>query len=86
MQSDDLRTQLEVAVHGIGIALLPEPIVASAIRSGQLEVVLPGWAGVEHIIHLLYPRPKGMSPSVRSLIEYLSIHLPASIQERRVII
>lgn len=82
--SDDLRMQLESAIHGLGIALLPEPIVSAAIQRKQLDLVLRGWAGAEHVIHMLYPKPKGMLPSVRSLIDYLSIHLPASIQERSV--
>lgn len=82
--SNDLRLQLEAATHGIGIALLPEPIVAASIKSGLLVHVLPEWTAATHIIHLLYPSPRGMLPSVRSVIDYLMIHLPASIQERSV--
>jgi DNA-binding transcriptional LysR family regulator len=82
MMSDDLRLQLEAAVHGIGIALLPEPIVAAAVRRGELERVLSDWVGATHLIFLLYPKPRGMLPSVRSVIDYLAIHLPATIQER----
>jgi DNA-binding transcriptional LysR family regulator len=82
--SNDLRLQLESATHGIGIALLPEPIVAASIKSGLLVHVLPEWTATTHIIHLLYPGPRGMLPSVRSVIDYLMIHLPASIQERSV--
>ena len=84
LSSDDLRLQLEAAIHGIGVALLPEPIVAASIRNGILEVILPKWSAATHIIHLLYPPPRGMLPSVRSLIDYLAMHLPASLQERSV--
>ena len=84
LSSDDLRLQLEAAIHGMGIALLPEPIVSASIRHGALELVLAPWSGATHVIHLLYPPPRGMLPSVRSLIDYLTIHLPASIQERSV--
>lgn len=82
MMSDDLRLQVEAAVHGIGVALLPEPIVAASVRNGALARMLPEWAAAPHLIFLLYPKPRGMLPSVRSLIDYLTIHLPASIQER----
>lgn len=82
--TNDLRLLLESAIHGIGIALLPEPIVAAAIRTGLLTQVLPDWAATTHRIYLLYPSPRGMLPSVRSLIDYLLVHLPASIQERGV--
>ncbi|KDB08170.1 transcriptional regulator, LysR family [Burkholderia sp. lig30] len=84
LSSDDLRMQLEAAIHGIGVALLPEPIVSASVRSGALEVVLPQWSAAIHVVHLLYPPPRGMLPSVRSLIDYLSVYLPASIQERSV--
>lgn len=79
--ANDLRLLLEAAIHGIGIALLPEPIVATAIRTGLLTQVLPDWTTATHHIYLLYPSPRGMLPSVRSLIDYLLVHLPASIQE-----
>lgn len=82
MMSVDLRIQLELAIHGIGIALLPEPIVAAAVRSGTLERVLPKWAAATHLIFLLYPKPRGMLPSVRTLIDFLSTHLPGNIEER----
>ncbi|NBA93645.1 LysR substrate-binding domain-containing protein [Pseudomonas sp. R5(2019)] len=84
--SDDLRMQLEAAVNGLGVALLPEPIAAASVRAKVLEIVMPSWAGPTHLIHLLYPKPKGMLPSVRSLIDYLSEHLPQSIQERSITI
>lgn len=84
LSSDDLRLQLEAAIHGLGVALLPEPIVSGAVLSGMLEVVLPDWSATTHVIHLLYPPPRGMLPSVRSLIDYLVLHLPASIQQRSV--
>lgn len=82
--SGDLRLQLEACIHGIGIALIPEPIVSTALKKGQLVHVLPEWYGAEHIIHLMYPKPQGLLPSVRSLIDYLIIHLPASILEQSI--
>ena len=82
--ANDMRLLLEAAIHGVGIALLPEPIVAAAIRSGRLAQVLPDWTATTHRLYLLYPSPRGMLPSVRSLIDYLLVHLPASIQERSV--
>ncbi len=82
--SNDLRLLLEAAIHGIGVALLPEPIVAAGIRAGQLAQVLPDWTTTTHHIYLLYPSPRGMLPSVRSLIDYLLVHMPTSIQERSV--
>jgi DNA-binding transcriptional LysR family regulator len=78
--SDDLSMQLDSAVNGLGIAMLPEPIVIESVRTGALETILPSWAGPSHLIHLVYPKPKGMLPSVRSVIDYLSLHLPELIK------
>lgn len=83
--SNDLRLQLEAATSGMGIALLPEPIVSTSIRNGLLMHVLPDWSAATHIIYLLYHSPRGMLPSVRSLIDYLVLHLPTSIQDRSVV-
>ena len=82
--TDDLRMQLQAAVHGMGIALLPEPIISESVRRGMLEIVIPQWSAEAHVINLLYPPPRGMLPSVRSLIDYLTLHLPACIQERSI--
>lgn len=79
--SDDLSMQLDAALNGLGVAMLPEPIVVEWVRTGALEVVMPPWAGPPHLIHLLYPKPKGMLPSVRSVIDYLSLYLPQLILE-----
>jgi len=78
--SDDLRIHVEAAQRGMGIALLPEPVVASALKAGLLEQALPDWTGVVHRLVLLYPTPRGMLPSVRSLIDYLLARLSTSIE------
>ena len=79
--TSDLRVRLQAAVRGIGIALLPEQVVASPLREGLVERVLPEWSGAKNILHLVYPTPRGMLPSVRSLIDYLLIHVSAWLQE-----
>lgn len=38
--SNDLQLQFETAENGVGIALLPEPIVAATVESKVLEHVL----------------------------------------------
>jgi DNA-binding transcriptional LysR family regulator len=82
--SSDLRVRLQAAVHGIGIALLPEQVIAAPLRERIVERVLPEWSGATNILHLVYPTPRGMLPSVRSLIDYLLIHVPAWLRERSI--
>lgn len=82
--TSDLRVRLQAAIKGIGIALLPEQVVAAPLKEGLVDRVLPEWCGAKNILHLVYPTPRGMLPSVRSLIEYLLIHVPAWLQERSI--
>jgi DNA-binding transcriptional LysR family regulator len=82
--TSDLRMRLQAAIRGIGIALLPEQVVAAPLKEGLVDRVLPQWSGAKNILHLVYPTPRGMLPSVRSLIDYLLIHVPAWLQERSI--
>jgi DNA-binding transcriptional LysR family regulator len=82
--TSDLRVRLQAAMHGIGIALLPEQVVSAPLKDGLIERVLSEWSGAKNILHLVYPTPRGMLPSVRSLIDYLMIHVPAWLEERSI--
>jgi DNA-binding transcriptional LysR family regulator len=42
-------------VHGIGIALLPEQVIAVPLKERLVERVLPEWSGAKNILHLVYP-------------------------------
>jgi DNA-binding transcriptional LysR family regulator len=77
--TSDFSVLFEAAVHGIGVAFLPEPVVAVALHDGRLEQVLPEWAAEGHMLQLVYPPPRGMLPAVRSLIDYLVVQLPPRI-------
>jgi DNA-binding transcriptional LysR family regulator len=79
--TNDLRVRLQAATRGIGIALLPEQVISGPLKEGLVEQVLPEWSGAKNILHLVYPTPRGMLPSVRSLIDYLLIHVPAWLRE-----
>jgi DNA-binding transcriptional LysR family regulator len=82
--TSDLRVRLQAAINGIGVALLPEQVVSTPLKERLVERVLPEWSGAKNILHLVYPTPRGMLPSVRSLIDYLLIHVPAWLQERSI--
>src|ERR1700729_189421 len=80
--TSDLRLRLQAAIRDIGIALLPEQVVATPLKEGLVERVLSKWSGTKNILHLVYPTPRGMLPSVRSLIDYLLVQVSAWLQER----
>lgn len=39
--TSDLRIRLQAAIRGIGIALLPEQVVAAPLKEGLVDRVLP---------------------------------------------
>lgn len=73
------RVQFEAAIHGIGLGLLPDTIVESAIKKGYLRKVLIDWNTESHIIHAVFPSRKHMNPAVRAFLDYLILHLPGTM-------
>lgn len=78
----DFAVLLEAARRGMGVALLPEPVCAPAISSGELEVVLPDWSVPGGTMHFVYPSRRGMLPGVRALVDFLAERLPATTSLR----
>jgi DNA-binding transcriptional LysR family regulator len=67
---------------GLGIADLPDFIVADAITSGEVEVILKDWKQTEGAVHLVMP-PGGPRPArVEVLADFLAKHF-ANTKERK---
>ena len=62
---------LPAVIAGLGIADLPDFIIADAIASGEVEVILKGWSQPEGAMHLVMP-PGGPRPArVEVLTEFM---------------
>jgi DNA-binding transcriptional LysR family regulator len=70
--SDDMIALRSAAIVGVGIVHLPLLMVSDEIREGKLVHLLPGWAPKRHVVHAVYPSKRGLLPSVRTLLDYLS--------------
>jgi DNA-binding transcriptional LysR family regulator len=70
--SDDMIALRSAAIAGVGIVHLPLLMVSDEIREGKLMHVLPDWAPKRHVVHAVYPSKRGLLPSVRALLDYLS--------------
>lgn len=68
--------QLESAVQGIGVGLVPHAVAIPSIEKGLLVQVLPNWTSKAHIIHAVFSKRKGMNPAARVFLDYLILHLP----------
>ncbi|MGY4516448.1 LysR substrate-binding domain-containing protein [Lysobacter sp. HA18] len=79
----DFPMLMQLAKQGIGITLLPETICAEAVRSGELEVVLPEWRLPQGIFHAVFASRRGMLPAVRVFIDFLADRAPAMVESAR---
>jgi DNA-binding transcriptional LysR family regulator len=77
--SDDMITLKVAACQGHGIVALPEYVGREEVQSGVLIRVLPRWhAGIATVSTLL-PSRRGLLPSVRAFMDYLSEHVPRAV-------
>lgn len=72
LTANETTTLLHAALRGAGIAIQPTYLANQYVKSGQLKQVLPNWKPDDLTIYALYSSRKYMSPTVRTLIDYLS--------------
>jgi DNA-binding transcriptional LysR family regulator len=66
--------QVDAAVAGLGIALLPEDEVAGPLGDGRLERVLEAWCPPFPGYHLYYPSRRQPSPAFSLVVKALRFH------------
>jgi Transcriptional regulator len=71
LATDDLLTLKGAALAGLGVALIPEHLVASEVETGLLTRLLPEWKTPGGIVHAVFPSRRGMIPAVRALLDFL---------------
>lgn len=59
------------ALHGIGLAVLPDFLVDEPLRDGRLQHVLPDWTLRSGGVHIVYPPVRFRLPKVRKFAEML---------------
>ncbi|MBF6039973.1 MULTISPECIES: LysR family transcriptional regulator [Pseudomonas] len=62
---------LNAAVDGIGLAYVPEELVAPYLADGRLKEVLADWCPEFQGYHLYYPNRRQTSPAFSALVEAL---------------
>jgi DNA-binding transcriptional LysR family regulator len=70
-----VRAALASAIRGRGLARLYSYHVAEAVRSGQLQVILPDMEHPPVPVHLLTPMGRSSAPKVRAFIDFATPRL-----------
>ncbi|MEL6768179.1 MAG: LysR family transcriptional regulator [Pseudomonadota bacterium] len=71
LTSNNLETLLTAAMEGLGIAVMPEYAVRTALEDGQLAAVLPGHRFPARMLQVIYPPARHLSAKVRLFAEYV---------------
>ncbi|MCD6663888.1 MAG: LysR family transcriptional regulator [Comamonas sp.] len=73
---DDLLSLKFAAMAGTGMGWLPDYMVAGELHDGRLVRLLPEWSLPRAIVHAVFPSRRGMSPAVRSFLDFLEEVMP----------
>jgi DNA-binding transcriptional LysR family regulator len=68
---NDMRLLIDAALHGAGLAIVMEDMVAPFIADGRLVRVLEDWSPPISGYHLYYPNRRHPSPAFAALLEEL---------------
>lgn len=78
--TDDISALRDASLAGVGIVQLPTMMVARDVAAGRLIHVLPGWRPRAGVIHAVFPSRRGLLPSVRALLDFLTAECAAQRQ------
>lgn len=81
LHSNSGQALLQAALHGSGIALIPDYIASDSIRSGELKRIMPQYVSQGPSVWLMYGERRFQLPRVRALIERLLAEVPRRIEE-----
>lgn len=77
--ASDMPTLLGAALEGVGLAQLPEPIAAGALKTGKLQRVLEPFTPMTPGVFLYYPRHRQMMPKLRAFIDHVKSRLDTEV-------
>ena len=72
--ANDFPTMLGAAIAGVGLAQVPEPIAAEALKSGKLVHLLAPFAPTTSGMFLYYPGHRQIMPKLRAFVDHVKNH------------
>jgi DNA-binding transcriptional LysR family regulator len=80
--ANDFPTLLGAAVEGVGLAQVPEPVAAGAMKAGKLVQVLEPFAPMLPGVFLYYPGRRQIMPKLRAFIDHVKSRSGATNKPR----
>jgi DNA-binding transcriptional LysR family regulator len=74
---DEMRSVLDAAIRGCGLAYVFEQFAASEIQSGALVAVLEKFSPPSEAFHVYYPARTGMPGKLRAFLDFIREVNPA---------
>lgn len=72
MTTDDLSAARAAVLEGVGIACMPDLLIAEDLQRGSLVELLPEWRAPNIPVFATFPSRRGILPSVRALLDHLA--------------
>lgn len=69
--SDNFAFLRRLAVAGVGIAALPNPLALRDVQRGRLVHILESWTGEPSALHIVFPSRRDMTPRVKAFADHL---------------
>ncbi|MDO9571682.1 MAG: LysR substrate-binding domain-containing protein, partial [Hydrogenophaga sp.] len=81
--ADDLLTLKRAVLGGSGMCWLPDYMCEDELRDGRLMRLLPEWSMPVGVVHAVFPSRRGLSPAVRSFLDFLGEYVPVCSKQLR---
>lgn len=79
----DLVSEIELVVRGIGIGCVPSRVVADQLQTGKLIRLLESWSVPLGSLFLFFPGRRHKSAALRAFIEFLRAHPDTGVDSSR---
>lgn len=80
--ANTVQAQLKAAIIGLGICFLPEPILRSSVKSGDLVEVLSDYGQQNNDLFIVFPSRNQIPLAVRKFVEEAIVHLQGELLEK----
>ena len=81
--ADDLLTLKMAVLGGSGMCWLPDYMCEQELQEGRLVRLLPDWTTPVGVVHAVFPSRRGLSPAVRSFLDFLGEYVPVCGKAQR---